>query len=203
DRKTQLTAFTSYVYLEGIALGEFEAAGTPQDVTRLEDTLTAAEKRAQTQIAEAKRKAEADGKKFVAPPGMDKMLKAMGSGASPSTLAAQGVTPDSWFNASTIKFNAYRDVEQTLVNKAVDEAAQISSDARRDAIVNGAIVVLALLAAFFVAARMARSMSHSMRQLRNAAFDVAENRLPAVVGQLSRTDPGRVDTRVSSIPINS
>ncbi|WP_346168322.1 nitrate- and nitrite sensing domain-containing protein [Streptomyces javensis] len=203
DRKTQLTAFTSYVYLEGIALGEFEAAGTPQDVTRLEDTLRAAEKRAQTQIAEAKRKAEADGKKFVAPPGMDKMLKAVGSGASPSALAAQGVTPDSWFNASTIKFNAYRDVEQTLVNKAVDEAAQISSDARRDAIVNGAIVVLALLAAFFVAARMARSMSHSMRQLRNAAFDVAEKRLPAVVDQLSRTDPGRVDTRVSSIPINT
>ncbi|MGW4073416.1 sensor histidine kinase [Streptomyces asiaticus] len=203
DRKTQLTAFTSYVYLEGIALGEFEAAGTPQDVTRLEDTLKTAEQRAQTQIAEAKRKAEADGKKFVAPPGMDKMLKAMGSGASPSALAAQGVTPDTWFNASTIKFNAYRDVEQTLVNKAVDEAAQISSDARRDAIVNGAIVVLALLAAFFVAARMARSMSHSMRQLRNAAFDVAETRLPAVVDQLSRTDPGRVDTRVSSIPINT
>ncbi|GAA2295223.1 ATPase [Streptomyces violaceusniger] len=203
DRKTQLTAFTSYVYLEGIALGEFEAAGTPQDVTRLEDTLTAAEKRTQTQIAEAKRKAEAEDKKFVAPPAMDKMLKAMGSGAAPSALAAQGITPDSWFNASTIKFNAYRDVEQTLVNKAVAEAAQISSDARRDAIVNGAIVVLALLAAFFVAGRMARSMSHSMRQLRNAAFDVAETRLPAVVDQLSRTDPGRVDTRVSSIPINT
>ncbi|MBO3676768.1 nitrate- and nitrite sensing domain-containing protein [Streptomyces sp. NEAU-YJ-81] len=203
DRKTQLTAFTSYVYLEGIALGEFEAAGTPQDVTGLEDTLTAAEKRAQEQIAEAKRKAEADGKKFVAPPGMDQMFKAIGSGASPTALAGQGVTPDAWFNASTIKFNAYRDVEQALVNRAVDEAAQISSDARRDAIVNGAIVVLALLAAFFVAGRMARSMSHSMRQLRNAAFDVAENRLPAVVGQLSRTDPGRVDTRVSSIPINT
>ncbi|WP_069866519.1 sensor histidine kinase [Streptomyces malaysiensis] len=203
DRKIQLTAFTSYVYLEGIAVGEFEAAGTPQDVTRLEDTLTASGKDAQKQIAEAKRKAEAGGKKFVPPPGMDQMIKAMGSGASPSALAAQGVTPDAWFSASTVKFNAYRDVEQTLVNRAVNEAAQISSDARRDAIVNGAIVVLALLAAFFVAGRMARSMSHSMRQLRNAAFEVADKRLPAVVDQLSRTDPGRVDTRVSSIPINT
>ncbi|MFE2026701.1 nitrate- and nitrite sensing domain-containing protein [Streptomyces hygroscopicus] len=203
DRKAQLTAFTSYAYLEGIALGEFEAAGTPQDVTRLEDTLSAAEKRARTQIAEAKRKAEAAGRKFVAPPGMNEMVKAVGSGATPAELASRGITPDSWFNASTIKFNAYRDVEQTLVNKAVDEAAQISSDARRDAIVNGAIVVLALLAAFVVAGRMARSMSHSMQQLRNAAFEVAEKRLPAVVDQLSRTDPGRVDTRVSSIPINT
>ncbi|MEU4891760.1 nitrate- and nitrite sensing domain-containing protein [Streptomyces sp. NPDC044780] len=203
DRKAQLTAFTSYAYLEGIALGEFEAAGTPQDVTRLEDTLTAAEKRARTQIAEAKRKAEAAGEKFVAPPSMEQMVKAIGSGATPSELAAQGITPDSWFNASTIKFSAYREAEQTLVDKAVNDAAEISSDARRDAIVNAVIVVLALFAAFMVAGRMARSMSHSMQQLRNAALEVAGKRLPAVVDQLSRTDPGRVDTRVSSIPINT
>ena len=46
-------------------------------------------------------------------------------------------------------------------------------------------------------------MSRSMRQLRNAAFGVAEQRLPMLVDQLSRTDPGRVDTRVAPIPITS
>jgi signal transduction histidine kinase len=42
-----------------------------------------------------------------------------------------------------------------------------------------------------------------MRRLRGAAFDVAEQRLPAMVDQLSRTDPGAVDTRVRPIPISS
>jgi len=50
---------------------------------------------------------------------------------------------------------------------------------------------------------VARQMSRAMRQLRNAAFGVAEQRLPMLVDQLSRTDPGRVDTRVQPIPITT
>ena len=50
---------------------------------------------------------------------------------------------------------------------------------------------------------LARQMSRAMRQLRNAAFGIAEQRLPMLVDQLSRTDPGRVDTRVQPIPINT
>ncbi len=203
DRKTQLTAFGSYVYLEGIALAEFNAAGTPEDVTRLEDTFTAAKKRARAQSAEAKRKAEAAGKTYTEPPSMDRMIQAIAGGSDPKDLADQGITPDTWFAASTIKFDAYREAEQNLVDKAVNEASQISANAKQDTIVNAAIVLVALLVAFIVAGRMARSMSHSMLQLRNAAFDVAEQRLPMVVDQLSRTDPGRVNTRVTPIPINT
>ena len=62
---------------------------------------------------------------------------------------------------------------------------------------------IALLAAFVIAGLMARQMSRSMRQLRTAAFGIAEQRLPMLVDQLSRTEPGRVDTRVQPIPINS
>ncbi|HWM39262.1 MAG TPA: ATP-binding protein, partial [Streptomyces sp.] len=80
---------------------------------------------------------------------------------------------------------------------------QISSDARQDAFVNALIVLVSLLLAFVVAGMMARSMSRGMRNLRNAAFGVAEQRLPSLVDQLSRTDPGRVDTRVAPIPIDS
>ncbi|WP_106516394.1 nitrate- and nitrite sensing domain-containing protein [Streptomyces himastatinicus] len=203
DRKTQLTAFGSYVYLEGIALGEFNAAGTPEDVTRLEDTLTAAKKRAEAQSAAAKQKAESAGKTYTEPPSMDRMVQAIAGGSAPEDLADQGITPDAWFAASTVKFDAYRDAEQNLVDKAVNEASQISANAKQDTIVNAAIVLVALLVAFIVAGRMARSMSHSMLQLRNAAFDVAEQRLPMVVDQLSRTDPGRVNTRVTPIPINT
>ncbi|MBL1102844.1 sensor histidine kinase [Streptomyces coffeae] len=203
QRKIQLTSFGSYAYLEAIAIGEFNSSGMPEDVSQLEDTMAAAEKRAKAQLAEAKRKADSAGQKFTAPPSMKRMVTAIGSGASPQELKRRGITPDVWFNASTAKFDAYRQVEQSLVDKAVNEAAQISSDAKRDAIVNSAIVVLALLAAFIVAGRMARSMSRSMQQLRNAAFDVAEQRLPMLVDQLSRNDPGRVDTRVAPIPLNS
>ncbi len=57
--------------------------------------------------------------------------------------------------------------------------------------------------AFILAGAVARQMSRSMRQLRNAAFGIAEQRLPMLVDQLSRTDPGRVDTRVQAIPITT
>ncbi|KUJ64599.1 ATPase [Streptomyces albus subsp. albus] len=204
DRRTQLTALGSYTYLEHIALGEFTSGGLPEDVTRLEDALAAAKKERQQQITRARQSAEDAGKKFTAPPTMEGMLKAIGSpNATPATLKAQGVTPRTWFDVATGKFDAYRAVEAQLTDKAVEEAAQISSDAKRDAIVNSAIVLVALLAAFVIAGMMARSMSRSMRQLRNAAFEVAEQRLPALVDQLSRTEPGRVDTRVQPIPITT
>ncbi|MEV4442417.1 ATP-binding protein [Streptomyces sp. NPDC049577] len=64
-------------------------------------------------------------------------------------------------------------------------------------------MVFALIVAFVVAGMMARRMSRNMRRLRGAAFDIAEQRLPALVDQLSRTDPGRVDTRVEPIPITT
>lgn len=64
-------------------------------------------------------------------------------------------------------------------------------------------MIVALLAAFVLAGLMARQMSRSMRHLRTAAFGIAEQRLPMLVDQLSRTDPGRIDTRVEPIPIDS
>ncbi|MFK4183373.1 nitrate- and nitrite sensing domain-containing protein [Streptomyces sparsogenes] len=203
DRKTQLTAFGSYVYLEKIALAEFESAGLPEDVTRLKKAMAAARKKSEEQVREARRKAAEDNRQFVVPPSMDQMIEAIGDGTKPADLKERGITAASWFTAATAKFDAYREVEKDLVDHAVDEAAQISADAKRDAFVNSAIVLLALLLAFVVAGRMARSMSRSMRQLRNAAFEIAEQRLPRLVDQLSRAHPGRVDTRVTPIPITT
>ena len=134
---------------------------------------------------------------------MTGMIQAIASGSSPTELAQQGITPETWMAASTLKFDGYGEVEEELIDRAVDEAGQIATDAQRDAFVNGAIVIVALLAAFIIAGLMARQMSRSMRQLRNAAFGVAEQRLPMLVDQLSRTDPGRVDTRVTPIPITT
>ncbi|MCX4765219.1 nitrate- and nitrite sensing domain-containing protein [Streptomyces sp. NBC_01275] len=199
----QVTAFTSYAYLEGIAQQEYVSGGTVQDAARLQEVMKEKTAEGAKQVADAKAKADAAGQDFTAPPSMDKMIQAIGSGQTPAQLAEQGITAQAWMSAATLKFQGYSQVENELINRAVDEAGQIASDAQRDAIVNGAIVIIALLAAFIIASLMARQMSQSMRQLRNAAFGIAEQRLPMLVDQLSRTDPGRVDTRVQPIPINT
>ncbi|CAM5522616.1 hypothetical protein SALBM311S_02356 [Streptomyces alboniger] len=123
--------------------------------------------------------------------------------AARQTLATQGISAPNWWAVTTLKFNAYRQIESDLADTAVNEAADISDNARQDAFITGAAVVVALLAAFILAGMVARQMSRAMRQLRNAAFGIAEQRLPMLVDQLSRTDPGRVDTRVQPIPITT
>ncbi|WP_103533233.1 nitrate- and nitrite sensing domain-containing protein [Streptomyces sp. SM11] len=204
----QVKAFGSYNYLEQIALGEFNSGGTQADVDRLKQVMVGKAAEGARQLKNAKEQAEAAGKPFVAPPSIDGsvfdgMAREIGKGQDPEELAKKGITPETWMAAATAKFEGYATVEDDLVTKAVDEAAKISSDAKTDAIVNGLIVVIALLAAFLLAGLMARQMSRSMRQLRTAAFSIAEQRLPSLVDQLSRTDPGRVDTRVQPIPITT
>ncbi|MGW1199887.1 nitrate- and nitrite sensing domain-containing protein [Streptomyces sp. NPDC002536] len=181
NRQVLLTSFSSYNFLEYIAYGEYEAGGTPSDIKKLQDTFAA-----DAAVGDA-----------------TKMATVISSGATNAQLKAKGVTADTWLPAATAKFSAYRSVEADMANKAVDEAETISSDAQTYAIVTSSILVLVLLGAFVIAGRMARSMSRSMRRLRGAAFEVAEQRLPALVDQLSRTDPGKVDTRVQPIPITT
>ncbi|MFJ4839139.1 nitrate- and nitrite sensing domain-containing protein [Streptomyces sp. NPDC088746] len=204
----QVTAFSSYNYLEQIALGEFVSGGTEADAARLKEVMAGKAAEGAKQLKAAQAQAKAAGKPFVAPPSIDGsvfdgMAQQIGQGKSPEQLKAKGITPETWMAAATAKFDGYTTVENELVDKAVTEAAEISTDARNDAIVNAAIVIISLLAAFIIAGLMARQMSRSMRQLRTAAFGIAEQRLPMLVDQLSRTEPGRVDTRVQPIPINS
>ncbi|MBQ0853192.1 nitrate- and nitrite sensing domain-containing protein [Streptomyces sp. BH-SS-21] len=205
----QRVALTSYAYLEGIAVEEYIGGGTDSDAAKLEQ----AKKQIQTDgAAQAKAAAEAaaaKGQTYVPPPsGETDMVSGIGTLATTDAsarvaLANKGITAQNWWAVNTAKYNAYRTIEADLGDKAVSEASTIASDAKRDAFITGAAVVIALLAAFILAGMVARQMSRSMRQLRNAAFGVAEQRLPMLVDQLSRTDPGRVDTRVQPIPINT
>ncbi|MET8406443.1 nitrate- and nitrite sensing domain-containing protein [Streptomyces sp900116325] len=204
----QVKAFGSYNYLEQIALGEFVSGGTEADAARLKQVMAAKAADGAKKLKAAKAQADAAGVPFVAPPSIDGsvfdgMAQQIGQGQQPDKLAQKGITPATWMAASTAKFDGYTTVEDELVDKAVTEAADISSSAKTDAIVNAAIVLVALLAAFILAGLVARQMSRSMRQLRTAAFSIAEQRLPMLVDQLSRTEPGRVDTRVQPIPITT
>ncbi|GAA1516197.1 nitrate- and nitrite sensing domain-containing protein [Streptomyces albidochromogenes] len=203
----QTVAFNSYNYLEQIALGEYVSGGTQADTDKLERIMKGKAEDGAKKLAAAKQQAQQAGVPFKAPPSkggsiLDGMAEAIGQG-KPSGLKAQGVTSEVWMAAATAKFDGYTEIEQGLVDKAVDEAATISSDAKTDAIVNGLIVVIALLTSVILAGLMARQMSSAMSRLRTAAFGIAEQRLPMLVDQLSRTEPGRVDTRVEPIPITS
>ncbi|GAA0325824.1 nitrate- and nitrite sensing domain-containing protein [Streptomyces polychromogenes] len=207
-RKAQLVAFSSYAYLEEIAAGEYVAAGTEEDTNRLKEVMGKKSQEGAAKLAQAKQAAEQAGTPFKTPPvvngsALTGMTEAIAGGDKPAKLALIGVTPQAWQAAATAKFDGYAEVEQELLDKAVKDTVTVSDKAQQDAILTGAIVVVALLAAFILAAMMARQMSRSMLRLRTSAFDVAEQRLPMLVDQLSRTDPGKVDTRVEPIPINS
>ncbi|MFF9014564.1 nitrate- and nitrite sensing domain-containing protein [Streptomyces sp. NPDC014870] len=198
----QSVALNSYNYLEQIALGEYNSGGTQADVDRLKQVMSgkAAEGEKKMQAAGITLPKGADGSVFT---GMAKEIGSAKDADAIKDLQKKGITPETWMAVATGKFDGYTEIEKELVDKAVAEAAEISSDAQTDAYVTGGITVIALLAAFILAGMMARQMSRSMRELRTAAFAIAEQRLPMLVDQLSRTEPGRVDTRVQPIPIDS
>ncbi|WP_418959325.1 nitrate- and nitrite sensing domain-containing protein [Streptomyces tritici] len=199
----QSVAFKSYNYLEQIALGEYQSGGTEADLDRLKEVMTQAAKEGGQRLQAAGMnppRGKDDGSVYTG------MATAIGQAANPGDikdLKQQDVIPQTWMGAATAKFEAYKTVETELVDKAVNEASDIADEAATDAYVIGGITVLALLTAFILAGLMARQMSRSMRELRTAAFAIAEQRLPMLVDQLSRTEPGRVDTRVQPIPIDT
>ncbi|MFF3917193.1 nitrate- and nitrite sensing domain-containing protein [Streptomyces sp. NPDC001852] len=202
---TQRVSLSSYAYLEGIAVEEYIGGGTEADAAKLD----AEKKDIQTKAVAMAQQAKAKDPNYVAPPSDPKdMVTALAtldstSPAARQQLALKGITPENWWAVNTLKFDAYRQIESDMADKAVNEASGIADDAKTSAFITGAVVVVALLLAFILAGAVARQMSRSMRQLRNAAFGIAEQRLPMLVDQLSRTDPGRVDTRVAPIPITT
>ncbi|MFF4489133.1 nitrate- and nitrite sensing domain-containing protein [Streptomyces sp. NPDC001544] len=201
---TQRISLSSYAYLERIAVEEYTGGGTEADAQKLKD----AEAKIKADGAAMAQQAKAAHPNYVPPPQVNTMVASLANlqDTSPTTragLAQKGITADNWWAVNTLKYNAYRQIESDMADKAVNEASGIADDAKTAAFITGAAVVVALLAAFILAGMVARQMSRSMRQLRNAAFGIAEQRLPMLVDQLSRTDPGRVDTRVAPIPINT
>ncbi|QTE01117.1 sensory histidine kinase CreC [Streptomyces cyanogenus] len=202
---TQRVSLSSYAYLERIAREEYLGGGTEADAQKLSDL----EEKVKSDAAAMVQKAKGSNAKYVAPPSdPSRLVGALATMKDTSTLtrdqlAAGGVTAENWWAVNTLKYKAYRQIESDMADKAVTEASTIADDAKTSAFITGAVVVIALLAAFILAGLVARQMSRSMRQLRNAAFGIAEQRLPMLVDQLSRTDPGRVDTRVAPIPITT
>ncbi|MEU3862958.1 nitrate- and nitrite sensing domain-containing protein [Streptomyces sp. NPDC028722] len=202
---TQRVSLSSYAYLERIAREEYIGGGTEADAQRLTD----AEAKIKSDAAALAEEAKGRDPRYVAPPSdPSKFVGALATMKDTSEITRQGlaqggITAENWWALNTLKYKAYRQIESDMADRAVNEASGIADDAKTSAFITGAVVVIALLAAFILAGLVARQMSRAMRQLRNAAFGIAEQRLPMLVDQLSRTDPGRVDTRVAPIPITT
>ncbi|GAB7110747.1 hypothetical protein JCM4814A_90650 [Streptomyces phaeofaciens JCM 4814] len=203
ELEVQLASFRSYAYLEQVALQEYLGAGTSEDVTLLQQALAAAEKKGEQQVSDAAAAARADGRTFVEPPAMEQMISEISSGRPTSELAALGITPETFFAASTLGFDAYRGIQVDLADTALANARDIADEARNDAIMNASLVLTAVLLAFLLAAWVARTMSSGMRRLSASAIEIAGQRLPTVITQLSQAAPDRAGTEVAPIPITT
>ena len=108
-----------------------------------------------------------------------------------------------WDDAAKTKIQAMNQIERSLLNEMQQKSLSLQSQAKQEALISGAIILLVLGVAVVGAFVVARSMIRSLRRLQQTAQDVAQKRLPELVKQLSDADPQDVDTSVESIGINS
>ncbi|MEU5218418.1 nitrate- and nitrite sensing domain-containing protein [Streptomyces sp. NPDC020807] len=102
-----------------------------------------------------------------------------------------------------VKINAMNAIERDLLGDMEGMARELRQEAQRDAIINGALILLVLGVSLIGAFVVARSMIRSLRRLQDTATKVAQDRLPELVKQLSESDPQDVDTTVESVGVHS
>ncbi|MFD9503883.1 nitrate- and nitrite sensing domain-containing protein [Streptomyces sp. NPDC060035] len=108
-----------------------------------------------------------------------------------------------WYDQSSNKIQAMKTIEETLLGEMEGKARELREESQRDAILNGAVILIVLGVSLVGAFVVARSMIRSLRRLQDTATRVAQDRLPELVKQLSETDPQDVDTSVESVGVHS
>ncbi|MFF3315260.1 nitrate- and nitrite sensing domain-containing protein [Streptomyces sp. NPDC003035] len=101
------------------------------------------------------------------------------------------------------KLNAMNVIEESLLGQMETKARELRAESQREAIINGALILLVLGVSLVGAFVVARSMIRSLRRLQDTATKVAQDRLPELVKQLSEADPQDVDTSVESVGVHS
>ncbi|WP_259464813.1 nitrate- and nitrite sensing domain-containing protein [Streptomyces sp. TLI_171] len=118
-----------------------------------------------------------------------------------NAASAEGLTRPLWDQATKSHMSALRAAETELLDQVVGDAQNIKDRAFTDWVLNSLIVIASLVLAGLLTGYIARSMILGMRTLNSAALDIANHRLPELVDKLSKTDPERVDTSVTQIPL--
>ncbi|WP_329455459.1 sensor histidine kinase [Streptomyces sp. NBC_01497] len=110
---------------------------------------------------------------------------------------------EDWIDQASVRINTMKTIESTLLGQMETKATQLREQSQRDAIINGALILLVLGVSLVGAFIVARSMIRSLRRLQDTATKVAQDRLPELVKQLTETDPQDVDTSVESVGVHS
>ncbi|QES48046.1 histidine kinase [Streptomyces venezuelae] len=108
-----------------------------------------------------------------------------------------------WYDSDDNKIQTMKRIELSLLEDMEQKARELKNESQRDAIINGALILLVLGVSLIGAFIMARSMIRSLRRLQDTATRVAQERLPELVKQLSESDPQDVDTSVESVGVHS
>ncbi|WP_438817732.1 nitrate- and nitrite sensing domain-containing protein [Streptomyces clavuligerus] len=108
-----------------------------------------------------------------------------------------------WIDDYGVRIEAMKQIETTLLGEMETKARQLREESQREAIINGALIVVVLGVSLVGAFVVARSMIRSLRRLQDTATKVAQERLPELVKQLSESDPQDVDTSVESVGVHS
>lgn len=108
-----------------------------------------------------------------------------------------------WADLDSVKLERMGKIESTLLQEMEQKSRQLRNEAERDAIINGALIILVLGVSLTGAFIVARSMVRSLRRLQDTAETVSNKRLPELVKQLSEADPEDVDTSVESVGVHS
>ncbi|MEU9013277.1 nitrate- and nitrite sensing domain-containing protein [Streptomyces sp. NPDC048479] len=108
-----------------------------------------------------------------------------------------------WTDDYSVRIRAMGTIEATLLGQMEAKARELRQQSQRDAIINGALILVVLGVSLVGAFVVARSMIRSLRRLQDTATKVAQDRLPELVKQLSEADPQDVDTSVESVGVHS
>ena len=93
-----------------------------------------------------------------------------------------------WGQAMNTKLARMKQAEAALANDVLDLAVSTSNRAVKQAIIDSALVLLALLVALGVSVLMARNIVRPVSRLRREALATAYERLPAAVARLRSSD---------------
>jgi signal transduction histidine kinase len=110
----------------------------------------------------------------------------------------KGVNRDGWFGAMRVKLDRMRDMEQRLSADIAATSLDVKRSADRRALLYSLLLGVALLLALALAVVTARSLIRPLGRLKRAAHQVAETKLPGVVGRLQAGEP--VDLEAESAP---
>lgn len=108
-----------------------------------------------------------------------------------------------WNSAASGTVETIHQGLDTLVNELRTDAQARSSQAWREAFRDGAAVAVALLLAVALLVVVVRSLLQPLRKLSDAAFDVADRRLPEAVEQVLATDGIPATPTLDPVPVDS